>query len=133
MNDSVLTECPHCGKERLKRLISAAAFRLKGAGWYETDFKQGNQRNLADSSSAKGESDASSGNVSESTASEAKPDSAPGKESGKESGSDSSASASSSKSEDGIKGKTASKGENKNPSKSAPKKKPGDSSSAKTA
>jgi len=49
MSDPALTVCPACGKSQLKRLISAAGFRLKGAGWYETDFKQGNKRNLAES------------------------------------------------------------------------------------
>jgi putative FmdB family regulatory protein len=55
LSDPVLTDCPECGKKKLRRLISAAGFRLKGAGWYETDFKQGNKRNLAESSSGKGE------------------------------------------------------------------------------
>jgi putative FmdB family regulatory protein len=49
MSDPLLKDCPECGKARLRRLISAAGFRLKGAGWYETDFKQGNKRNLAES------------------------------------------------------------------------------------
>ena len=31
--------CPDCGQEGLRKLISAVAFRLKGGGWYETDFK----------------------------------------------------------------------------------------------
>ncbi len=47
MSDEPLVECPDCGKPELKRLISAPRFRLKGAGWYETDFKKDNQRNLA--------------------------------------------------------------------------------------
>ena len=46
MNDAPLTECPECGKPALKKLLSAAAFRLKGGGWYETDFKSGKQKNL---------------------------------------------------------------------------------------
>jgi hypothetical protein len=37
----------------LRRLVSAAGFRLKGGGWYETDFKQGQKRNLADSGKEK--------------------------------------------------------------------------------
>jgi putative FmdB family regulatory protein len=49
MSDAPLTDCPECGKSALKRLVSAAGFRLKGAGWYETDFKKSNQRNLVDS------------------------------------------------------------------------------------
>ena len=48
MSDSPLRDCPECGQPELKRLISAAGFRLKGGGWYETDFKQGQKRNLAD-------------------------------------------------------------------------------------
>jgi putative FmdB family regulatory protein len=39
MSDAPLKKCPACGKPRLKRLISAPLFRLKGGGWYETDFK----------------------------------------------------------------------------------------------
>ncbi len=50
MSDDMLVDCPQCGQPALKRLISAAAFRLKGSGWYETDFKKDNKRNLADSS-----------------------------------------------------------------------------------
>ena len=49
MNDESLKECPECGKAELQRLVSAAAFRLKGAGWYETDFKKGDKKNLHDS------------------------------------------------------------------------------------
>src|SRR5260370_37087675 len=45
-----LKKCPDCGKSQLQRLMSAPVFRLKGGGWYETDFKgdKDNQRNLAD-------------------------------------------------------------------------------------
>lgn len=39
MSDDKLTVCPECGEAALRKLISAAAFRLKGEGWYETDFK----------------------------------------------------------------------------------------------
>ena len=45
--DAPLTDCPECGEAALKRQLSAPRFRLKGAGWYETDFKTDNQRNLA--------------------------------------------------------------------------------------
>jgi putative FmdB family regulatory protein len=49
ITDAPLKKCPSCGKLRLKRLISAPVFRLKGSGWYETDFKSDkeNKRNLA--------------------------------------------------------------------------------------
>ena len=46
MSDPELTDCPDCGESALSRLVSAAGFRLKGSGWYETDFKKDNQRNL---------------------------------------------------------------------------------------
>jgi putative FmdB family regulatory protein len=32
-------KCPSCGEQRLRKLISAAAFHLKGSGWYVTDFR----------------------------------------------------------------------------------------------
>lgn len=50
ISDPPLTKCPSCGREALQRLISAPVFRLKGSGWYETDFKSDkeNKRNLAD-------------------------------------------------------------------------------------
>lgn len=38
-SDPPLTDCPDCGKPSLKKLVSASSFRLKGSGWYETDFK----------------------------------------------------------------------------------------------
>lgn len=61
ISDDVLRECPECGKLELKRLVSAPRFRLKGQGWYETDFKDGNQRNLAKGDSDKGNGDKGSG------------------------------------------------------------------------
>lgn len=47
MSDAPLAECPSCGKPGLQRLLSAPRFRLKGQGWYETDFKTDKQRNIA--------------------------------------------------------------------------------------
>ena len=54
ISDAPLKKCPNCGKSALKRLISAPVFRLKGSGWYETDFKsdQDRKRNLAGSDDA---------------------------------------------------------------------------------
>ncbi len=46
MSDEPLVSCRECGKPELKKVISAAAFRLKGSGWYETDFKTGKKKNL---------------------------------------------------------------------------------------
>ena len=50
VSDAPLRKCPKCGKSQLTRLMSAPVFRLKGGGWYETDFKgdKDSQRNLAD-------------------------------------------------------------------------------------
>jgi putative FmdB family regulatory protein len=48
MSDAPLTDCPQCGESRLTKLVSAAGFRLKGGGWYETDFKKGSKKNLHD-------------------------------------------------------------------------------------
>jgi putative FmdB family regulatory protein len=48
MSDPPLAECPACGKPSLRKRVSAPQFRLKGGGWYETDFKSGKKRNLAD-------------------------------------------------------------------------------------
>ena len=49
VSDAPLRKCPSCGKNAMKKLISAPVFRLKGAGWYETDFKTDKEgkRNLA--------------------------------------------------------------------------------------
>ena len=56
MSDDPLVDCPECGESALKRMISAPRFRLKGEGWYETDFKKDNQRNLAKSDNDAGKS-----------------------------------------------------------------------------
>lgn len=50
ITDAPLRKCPECGKTTLKKLLSAPVFRLKGSGWYETDFKSDKEqkRNLVD-------------------------------------------------------------------------------------
>ena len=53
MSDPVLEDCPECGDPSLRKLLSAPKFRLKGKGWYETDFKTGDQRNIAGDADAK--------------------------------------------------------------------------------
>ncbi|WP_295686184.1 zinc ribbon domain-containing protein [uncultured Nevskia sp.] len=47
LSDPPAVDCPACHTPSLTKQISAAGFRLKGAGWYETDFKSDNKRNLA--------------------------------------------------------------------------------------
>ena len=49
ISDKPRVTCPKCNKKTLKKLISAPSFRLKGGGWYETDFKTGNKKNIAKS------------------------------------------------------------------------------------
>jgi len=58
ISDAPLTDCPECGQPALKKLISAAGFRLKGGGWYETDFKKSGdkKKNLHDGGGEKKES-----------------------------------------------------------------------------
>ena len=51
-SDAPLVDCPACQAAGLKKLLSVPGFRLKGGGWYETDFKTGAQKNLAGSDSA---------------------------------------------------------------------------------
>ena len=50
ITDAPLRKCPDCGKQKLVKLVSAPVFRLKGGGWYETDFKGDGdrKRNLAE-------------------------------------------------------------------------------------
>jgi putative FmdB family regulatory protein len=49
ISDPPLKKCPSCGKNKMRKLVSAPIFRLKGGGWYETDFKSDKEgkRNLA--------------------------------------------------------------------------------------
>lgn len=47
LSDSPLTDCPECKTSSLKKMVSAAGFRLKGSGWYETDFKSEKRKNIA--------------------------------------------------------------------------------------
>ena len=49
MSDDPLIDCPACGEATLRKMLSAPRFRLKGKGWYETDFKDGSQRNVLSS------------------------------------------------------------------------------------
>ena len=57
ISDPPATTCPKCNTEGLTKQISAAGFRLKGGGWYETDFKSGDKRNLVGASSESASAD----------------------------------------------------------------------------
>lgn len=48
VTDARLRKCPECGALKLQRLVSAPQFRLKGTGWYETDFKKDGKKRLAE-------------------------------------------------------------------------------------
>jgi putative FmdB family regulatory protein len=69
ISDEPLVHCPTCGEPQLKRQLSAPRFRLKGSGWYETDFKgkDDKKRNLAqsDSTSDSKPADTSSGKAAD--------------------------------------------------------------------
>ncbi len=52
LSEAPLRTCPACEKDALKKKISAPGFRLSGSGWYETDFKSKNQKNLSKGDSA---------------------------------------------------------------------------------
>jgi putative FmdB family regulatory protein len=78
ISDPPLTKCPSCGKKTMQKLISAPVFRLKGAGWYETDFKSDNEnkRNLAGGDKEESKAEESSSAKSDAkadTKSDAKP------------------------------------------------------------
>jgi putative FmdB family regulatory protein len=76
MAEAPLRKCPDCGKSQLKRLVSAPQFRLKGSGWYETDFKNKNEtkRNLVEKAGA--ESSGSESKSDSATDAVAKPEAA---------------------------------------------------------
>ncbi|MFC3154794.1 FmdB family zinc ribbon protein [Gilvimarinus japonicus] len=60
MSDAPLVDCPECQQSELTKKISAAGFRLKGGGWYETDFKSGKKKNLVGDAAKGGDSKAAS-------------------------------------------------------------------------
>lgn len=62
ISDPPLEICPACGESALRKKVSAAAFRLKGGGWYETDFKTGDKKKnlVADESKGGAAADKSS-------------------------------------------------------------------------
>ncbi|MDY6942533.1 MAG: zinc ribbon domain-containing protein [Pseudomonadota bacterium] len=75
ISEDPLKDCPACSKPALSRLISAAGFRLKGGGWYETDFKTGNRKNVTEKqkSETKSASSSDSGGSASSGGGESKP------------------------------------------------------------
>jgi putative FmdB family regulatory protein len=52
-SDNPIKICPKCNEEFVQKLVSAPSFRLKGGGWYETDFKTGSKKNIVDNKEEK--------------------------------------------------------------------------------
>ncbi|HEV2703734.1 MAG TPA: zinc ribbon domain-containing protein [Steroidobacteraceae bacterium] len=79
LSDAPLKKCPSCGKSSMKKLISAPVFRLKGGGWYETDFKSDkeNKRNLAGADEAPEAKAPASAPAADAKAADSKPESKP--------------------------------------------------------
>ena len=67
LSDTPLTDCPECGKAQYRKQISAAGFRLKGQGWYETDFKTGAKKNLVGDAKISNAEKGSEGNAKKSS------------------------------------------------------------------
>ncbi len=93
LSDDPLTACPACEQPALQKKVSAAGFRLKGGGWYETDFKQGNKRNVAGDSEPAKAAKSESPKKDAGTDSKSKADSKPAKADKPASGGGSSAAA----------------------------------------
>jgi putative FmdB family regulatory protein len=76
ITDKPLKKCPTCGKNGLKKLMSAPVFRLKGSGWYETDFKSDkeNKRNLAGPDKEESKSEEKAADAKAETKTESKPE-----------------------------------------------------------
>jgi putative FmdB family regulatory protein len=47
INDPVMSVCPECSKNTFSKMLSAAGFKLKGSGWYATDFKNSGSKPAA--------------------------------------------------------------------------------------
>ena len=59
ISDEPLRDCPECEEPGLRKLVSAVTFRLRGSGWYETDFKdEKSRKNLAKDDDKPKEADA---------------------------------------------------------------------------
>jgi putative FmdB family regulatory protein len=70
ISDDPKRDCPACGRAELKKKVSAVAFRLKGSGWYETDFKTGDKKNIAGEKTASDANKAASASTSSASSSD---------------------------------------------------------------
>jgi len=67
ISDEPATKCPKCKKNKLKKMVSAAGFRLKGSGWYETDFKSGKKKNVVGGNESSSSASSSATSASDSS------------------------------------------------------------------
>ena len=70
ISDPAVEVCPECGKNTAEKLVSAAGFKLKGTGWYETDFKDNTAKKSTDDKTKKAEpnkTDSGQGNAKNDT------------------------------------------------------------------
>jgi putative FmdB family regulatory protein len=126
ISDKPIKQCPSCKKQTMKKLVSAPVFRLKGDGWYETDFKSEDdkKRNLAEREEpAEAKADASKDAKPETKDAKAKDAKLAGKETATSKASASKASASKAKTKPAAKAPAKAKPKPKAKSKPAPKKK----------
>jgi len=80
ISEAALVHCPKCGEPSLRKLLSAPKFRLKGQGWYETDFKTGDKRNLhgdAEKKSTSKDADTKNADAKSTAESSSKPSTSP--------------------------------------------------------
>ena len=74
MSEDPLKDCPECEEPSLRKLVSAAAFKLKGTGWYETDFKDNSKKKPDTKAPASNKSDKSDAATKAASAKETKPE-----------------------------------------------------------
>ena len=65
LSEAPLVNCPACGKDTLKKLVSAAGFQLKGSGWYATDFRNNGGGGKKPDAAADAKSDGGEGKAAE--------------------------------------------------------------------
>ncbi len=88
-SDAPKRKCPACGKSRLRKLVSAAAFHLKGSGWYVTDFRDNDKKKAKDDDKSDAKSASAPDSKTESkteSKSESKSEKTPAKKEGKKKG-----------------------------------------------
>ncbi len=78
ISDPLLSVCPACGQDTYEKQVTAAGFRLKGTGWYATDFRDGKAASKAADSSKAAAAQQGSGESSTAASSPARADAGSG-------------------------------------------------------